>query len=63
MGRLSPALLGLNIITMVLIRNARDVRVRKEDDVMMGTVGEMERFEDPMLLTLKMDKEAMNQGI
>ena len=63
MGRLSPALLGLNIITMVLIRNARDVRVRKEDDVMMGTVGEMERFEDPMLLTLKMDKEAMDQGI
>ena len=48
-----PASLELNIITMVLIRDARDIRVRREDDVMMG---EMERLEDPVLLALKIKR-------
>lgn len=42
---------------MVLIRDARDIRVRREDIVMMG---DTERFEDPGLLALRMEKGDMN---
>lgn len=45
-----PASLGLEIIAVVLLRDAGDIRVGREDEV---TVGEMVRFEDPMLLPLK----------
>lgn len=45
-----PASLGLEIIAVVLLRDAGDIRVRREDEV---TMGEMVRFEDPTLLPLK----------
>lgn len=51
--------MGLNIISVVLVMGSRDIIIRREYDVMME---EMERFEDLMLLALKVEKGNMSQG-
>ena len=51
--------MGLNIISVVLVMDSRDIIIRREYHVMME---EMERFEHHMLLTLKVEKENMSQG-
>ena len=51
--------MGLNIISVVLVMGSRDIIIRREYDVMME---EMKRFEQLMLLALKVEKENMSQG-
>ena len=53
------ALLGLNIIPVVLVMGSRDIIIRRDYHVMME---EMERFECLMLLALKVEKGNMSQG-